>query len=207
MTVGDNNTGERVKRCVLAYSGGLDSTVLLYKLIDEGYEVTPLAFDYGQTHVKELGAAHRICADLGIELIEAVLPDAPFRGSSLTEGEGVVVPNRNMVFLALAGALAESIGASEVAFAVQAGDYDTWPDCRPAFAEAMFTALQKATEGRVRLLYPFIRKTKLDIVKIGLRLSVPFDLTWSCYAGGDEPCGECPACLGRREALFLGRHG
>jgi len=190
---------------VLLYSGGIDSTVLLYDLLSQGERVRTFAIDYGQTHRRELVAAERIAELAGvIHHHRAHLDPTPFLGSALTGGEGgVVVPNRNMVLIALAGALAESVGAGGVAVACHAGDYDLFPDCRPAFLEEAFRTLSKATDHRVTLRYPYVRTSKLDIVRRGLDLKVPFDLTWSCYTGGEEPCGECLACRERREALFL----
>jgi 7-cyano-7-deazaguanine synthase len=99
--------------------------------------------------------------------------------------------------------VAERDGDNEVAIGVQAGDWERWADCRPAFVSAMFEALRIATEGRVRVRAPYQRTSKLDVIRRGRDLGVPFELTWSCYRDGEEPCGECPACLGRREALYL----
>lgn len=190
-------------KVVLLYSGGLDSTVLLYHLRAEGHEVVPLAFQYGQSHGKELGRAQDICDELEVNLWMVTLPFEIFVGSSLTGGEGVVIPNRNMVFIAAAGSVAEQLHADAVAIGVQEGDAETWADCRGKFCEHTFRSLQAATEGRVRLMYPFLRKSKLDVVRRGKELGVPFEKTWSCYVGADEPCGDCPACLARREAMFL----
>jgi 7-cyano-7-deazaguanine synthase len=181
------------------HSGGIDSTVLLYDLLAQGHEVRTIGFDYGQRHVRELAAAATIASDLGIQHEVVALPDLP--GSSLTTGEGVVVPNRNMILLAVAASRAITWGADTVAIACHAGDHALFPDCRPAFLEEMFRALRKG--AGIALAYPFARMTKLDVVAHGMKLGVPFDRTWSCYVGGDQPCGECLACRERREALHL----
>ena len=118
---------------VLLYSGGLDSTVLLYDLRAQDRAVLGLGFDYGQSHRRELDAADAICADLGVEFDVLELPAEAFGGSLLTgdSAGSVVVPNRNMAFIAVAAAVAESREAGAVAVAWQAGDFERWPDCRP----------------------------------------------------------------------------
>jgi 7-cyano-7-deazaguanine synthase len=189
---------------VLCYSGGIDSTVALYDLLATGEQVHALSVHYGQSHHRELAAAKDITAALGVPHSVTALDPALFRGSDLTGGDsGIVVPNRNMVLIAIAGSLAVRIGANAVAIACHAGDHALFPDCRPAFLEEAFRALQRGTGGQVRLLYPFTYLTKLEVIQRGVELSVPFETTWSCYAGDTQPCGECLACRERREALFL----
>lgn len=189
---------------VVALSGGIDSTVLLYDLATQGLRCAALGVNYGQAHRhQELAAAEATCGRLGVGWRATPLDWTLFAGSELTGGEGVVVPNRNMVLIALAGAWAERLGAGAVAVACHAGDAALFPDCRPAFLEEAFRALRQATERRVRLLYPYARLSKLEVVRRGVELGVPFDLTWSCYRGGPDPCGECLACRERREALLL----
>ena len=190
-------------RTVVLHSGGIDSTVLLFDRVFQGDSVHALSLNYGQTHKRELDASHDLCQGYDIPRTVAILDTAPFKGSELTGGQGVVVPNRNMVLIAMAGALADSIGYDAVAIACHRGDGPLFPDCRPAFLEEAFRTLQKGTEGRVRLLYPYAYKYKLDVVRLGVKLGVPFDRTWSCYRAGPEPCDECLACRERREALFL----
>lgn len=188
---------------VLCHSGGIDSTVLLYDLLDQGEDVIGFGVDYGQRHRRELHFARDLCQALDLQYVVAKVM-APFVGSELTDGQGgVVVPNRNMVLISLAGATAVSAGAEAVAIACHGGDFDLFPDCRGSFLEEAFRALRRATDGQVGLRYPYVRSTKLEVVKRGVELKVPFDRTWSCYRGGDEPCGECLACRERREALFL----
>jgi 7-cyano-7-deazaguanine synthase len=192
------------EKMVLLFSGGLDSTVLLYDLINQGHYVQALCVDYGQSHRREMESAVAITDKLNIRLETTALDPALFTGSLLTgSDENVIVPNRNAVLISLAGAVAVRDGLDYVAIACQAGDYALWPDCRPNFMEAMFNALSRCDPRQIKLLYPFVRKTKLDIVRLGYSLGVPFELTWTCYAGGESPCGTCVACLGRREAFLL----
>lgn len=187
---------------IALHSGGIDSTVLLYELRDAGHEVRTLGFDYGQRHVRELDAAEAIAAELGVAHHRVPLPPLP--GSVLTDGSGtVVVPGRNLLMIAVATSFAMASGAETVALATHAGDHALFPDCRPGFLDAASAAIMVASERRVRLMRPYVHLGKLDIVRRGMGLGVPFERTWSCYLGGTEPCGDCLACRERREAMLL----
>ena len=208
-----------MKSAVLIYSGGMDSTVLLYWLRKEGITVRTLSIDYGQRHRVELLAAKSIAQKLDVE--HRIIDLSPVRelmqGSSQTDSsvpvpEGhyaeesmkqTVVPNRNMILLAVAGAWAISTKSDHVAYAAHAGDHAIYPDCRTEFAEAMRKALELADWHKCSLVMPFIDKTKADIVGIGTRLGVPFEQTWSCYKGGKVHCGKCGTCVERRESFQL----
>lgn len=208
---------------VAVVSGGLDSTVMAYLLRAQGHRLHLLSFDYGQRHRKELDCARGLAADLSVpwELcdLQAAGVTRFLRGSALTDSsvavpEGhyadesmraTVVPNRNAVMLAIACALAGSVGASAVAFAVHGGDHPIYPDCRPAFVHA-FEAMEKlAMEGMadLRVLAPFVDVGKDAIVRIGVEHGVPFERTWSCYNGRALHCGRCGTCYERREAFAL----
>lgn len=207
-------------KIVLTLSGGMDSAVLLYYLKYRlGNEVLCLSVDYGQRHRKELEAAawlakvnhceHRI-ADL--RAVRDLLAGSSQTSDSIPVPEGhyaeesmkqTVVPNRNMLLLALAGAWAVSTKSGGIAFAAHAGDHAIYPDCRPEFAEAMTEALRLCDWNPPMLLRPFITLTKTDIVKVGKELQVPFEKTWSCYKGGDLHCGKCGTCVERIEAFQL----
>lgn len=188
---------------VLCYSGGIDSTVLLYDLLAQGEQVLAVGFAYGQTHRRELVAAEAICRELSVPFEQVQLP--VLAGSSLTgSGADIVVPNRNMTMIAVAGAIAIRADARAVAIACHQGDHALFPDCRGPFLDACSEALMHASGRRIRLLKPFCYRSKLEIVYRGLQLGVPFERTWSCYEGGAEPCGECLACRERREALLVG---
>ncbi len=204
---------------VLIHSGGLDSTVLLHHLVAQGRHVRTLSIDYGQRHAKELDCAAGLARRLGIEHrvadLRAITP--LLAGSSLTSAEiavpeghyaedsmkATVVPNRNMLLLALATAWAVSLKADAVAYAAHSGDHTIYPDCRPEFAEAMARAIGLADWHRVELIRPFVDWTKADIVRRGAALGVPFADTWSCYVGGELHCGRCGTCIERREAFHL----
>lgn len=201
---------------VLIHSGGLDSTVLLYKLRAEGHTLRCLGIDYGQRHRRELEAGQAICRDLGIEYriadLRAIRP--LLAGSALTDEVPVpdgryddetmrvtVVPNRNMIMLAAAIGWAVSLRYDAVAYAAHAGDHMIYPDCRPAFIEAVRKAARLCDWRPIELITPFANMTKADIVRVGAGLGVPFERTWSCYKGGQLHCGACGTCIERHEAF------
>lgn len=206
-------------RTVAIFSGGLDSTVLVEQLRAAGDEVLALSLDYGQRHRKELEFAQATAARLQIEWRLADLRAlAPLlAGSSLTSPDiavphghyaeasmkATVVPNRNMIMLAVAAGWALSRQCQRVAYGAHAGDHTIYPDCRPEFVAAMQRALGLADWQPLELHCPFLNLTKADIVRAGARLAVDFSQTWSCYEGGGLHCGACGTCVERREAFAL----
>lgn len=211
-----------MKKAVVIHSGGLDSTVLLYAMQAKGYEVISLGVDYGQRHKVELRHALHQCARIGVERHTLDLSALrPFlAGSSQTDDsvpvpEGhythssmklTVVPNRNMIMLAAAAGFAISRKAQVLAYGAHSGDHAIYPDCRAEFVEAMKHALKLADWHKLKLVAPFVKKTKAEIVKQGAKLGVPFSLTWSCYkADSEKHCGKCGTCVERREAFELAK--
>lgn len=206
-------------KTVLIYSGGMDSTVLLYDLIKSGAEVSALTIHYGQKHNKEINHAESITADLGIEhkVVNISSISEIFGTSSLTSTENeipsghyeeesmkqTVVPNRNMIFLALATAWSISLGYDSVSYAAHSGDHAIYPDCRNEFADAMNHAMKLCDWNTISLHRPYVDLTKADIVRRGFEISVPFKDTWSCYQGKKLHCGCCGTCVERREAFHL----
>lgn len=203
-------------KTILIYSGGMDSTTLLYKLLREGGEVQCISFNYGQRHKKELRAAAKICKILKVPhaIVDLGKMKKLMSGSALTSKIAVpeghykdkmmrvtVVPNRNMIFLSLAIAAAVSVKFDRVAIAVHAGDHAIYPDCRPAFVKAMRLVSKIANYQSVDIYAPFLHITKRDIARLGSRLGVPYELTWTCYKGLKKPCGKCGACVERIEAF------
>lgn len=203
-------------RAVVLLSGGLDSTTAAAMAHREGWELYALTLRYGQVHTAELEAARRVAAALGVvKHVELAVDLAAFGGSSLV-GDGPIpkdalgttgvpstyVPARNTVFLSLALAWAEVLGAERIVIGVNALDYSGYPDCRPEFIAAFEYLASLATkagvEGRALRLYtPLQHLTKAGIVRLGMELGVDFSLTHSCYdpdpAG--RPCGRCDSCL------------
>ena len=213
-------------KAVVLLSGGLDSTVTMAIAIDEGMEVAPLSFRYGQRHTKELDSAAAVCRHYGVRGSVIDIDMSSFR-SALTDKSIDVpsdrkgkleedipityVPARNIIFLSIAAGLCESIGAEAIYIGANAIDYSGYPDCRPEFFRSFEDTLAKGTkagtEGRApEIRTPIIGFSKADIVKKGKELSAPLNLTWSCYNGGDKACGRCDSCRlrlkGFREAGF-----
>lgn len=206
-------------KVVLIYSGGLDSTVALYYLREQGHEVKALSVDYGQRHSKELDAAQVFCSELEVKhriadltSIRGLLGGSSQTSNNVPVPEGhyaeesmklTVVPNRNMIMLSVAFGWAISLRFDAVAYAAHNGDHAIYPDCRPAFAEKVAEAAALADWHKVKLLSPFIEKTKADIVALGAELGVPMWDTWSCYKGNALHCGKCGTCVERIEAFEL----
>lgn len=211
------------RHAVLILSGGLDSTVLAYRLHAGGSRLTMLSFDYGQRHHRELDHARRTAANLpgAHRIIDLRAVSALLAGSALTDGavavpdghytdvsmRATVVPNRNAIMLDVAVAAAVAGKADAVVFGAHAGDHPIYPDCRPAFLDAYRRMAVLANEGFAvpgfTVSAPFIGLSKADIVSIGAALGVPFTDTWSCYKGGPTHCGVCGTCVERREAFVL----
>lgn len=180
-------------------SGGLDSTVMLYDLLAQGCKVHALLFDYGQRHQTELNCAKRHCKRLDVTFTIISIPT--LQGSALTDsGEGWVVPFRNPIMLALAVNMAVSIQADCVTIGCNADDAKDFPDCRWEVMDALNHAI-KLSGLPVEICAPYMNKRKWEIGALGQKLHVNMADTWSCYAGGKEPCGKCPACRKREEAL------
>jgi len=209
------------KRAIVLLSGGLDSSTLLYQLQFEDYDVIGLAVDYGQRHAREIASALAVAEVarvplMNLQLAAALAPvfaqakssqvgrnkaEVPHGHYASDAMKTTIVPNRNMLLLALAGALAESVGAGVVAYGAHAGDHPIYPDCRPEFYESCDETLKFATAERVALYAPFGRITKSDIVRRATQLRVPLGLTWSCYEDRDLHCGACGTCVERIEAF------
>jgi 7-cyano-7-deazaguanine synthase len=204
-------------KTVAIFSGGLDSTVLLHQLLSAGDEVLALSVDYGQRHRRELDHAKRITDALNVRWLLADLSAIRplLAGSSQTSDDmpvphghyaaenmkQTVVPNRNMIMLAVAAGWAISERADRLAYGAHAGDHTIYPDCRPEFAEALGRAIGLADWHRVELHCPFITLSKADIVRLGAQHGVDFAQTWSCYEGGEQHCGLCGTCVERQEAF------
>jgi 7-cyano-7-deazaguanine synthase len=182
----------------------------------DGYELNALTIRYGQVHAREIDAARQVAAALGVSHhLELDVPLSKIGGSALV-GDGVIpkdrslsasdipstyVPARNTVFLSLAMAWAEVLGAEAIVIGVNALDYSGYPDCRPeylrAFERLAALATKAGVEGRsLRILSPLLELTKADIIRRGLALGVDYGLTLSCYDPGPngKPCGHCDSC-------------
>jgi 7-cyano-7-deazaguanine synthase len=198
---------------LVVLSGGLDSTVCMALAADEsGTPPLALTFDYGQRHRVELDRAAGVAGHYRSEHLVVHLDTSAWGGSALTDPsidvpragseQGIpttYVPARNSIFLAVALGVAEARDLDAVWIGVNAIDYSGYPDCRPEFIEAFRgvarTGQKRGVEGNpVELRTPLIERTKEEIVRLGLEHHAPLALTWSCYEGGDHPCGTCDAC-------------
>jgi len=204
------------RRAVVLVSGGLDSATTLAIARDEGYACHALSFSYGQRHAAELEAARRVADSLGVAAHRVMHLDELGRlgGSALTDDaiavpdrptEGIpvtYVPARNTVFLSLALAWAEVLGAEDIFIGVNAVDFSGYPDCRPAFIQAFERTANLATRvgaeggGRLRIHAPLIEMSKAEIIREGNRRGVDYALTVSCYAADQagRACGVCDSC-------------
>jgi 7-cyano-7-deazaguanine synthase len=210
------------KKAIVLFSGGLDSATSAAIAIQTGYDTIALSFRYGQKHAKELEIAQKLAPKLGIKehyIIDVNL--SLWGGSSLTDEkinipeDGVKpneipstsVPGRNTVFIAIALSLAEAKEAEAIYLGINAVDYSGYPDCRPeylkTFQELANLSSKAGIEGKPpQLIAPLIQLSKEDIVKKAISLDVPIKETWSCYQGGEKPCGVCDSCRIRNEALI-----
>ena len=207
---------------VVLVSGGLDSATCLAIARAEGYDCYALSFAYGQRHEAELAAAARVAQSIGaLEHRVMHIDLAMFGGSALTDtsiavpetaGSGIpvtYVPARNTVFLSLALAWSEVLGAHDIFIGVNAVDYSGYPDCRPAFVEAFERMANLATRAGIEdaqplaIRAPLIALSKSDIIRRGLALGVDYALTVSCYQADAQgrACGRCDSCRLRREGF------
>ncbi len=216
-----------MKALVLS-SGGVDSTTALALAVEQyGREnVVALSISYGQKHDKEISSAKAVAKYYGVEQLFLDLTDIfQYSDCSLlrqsdediplesyaeqiqeTGGETPVstyVPFRNGLFLSCAASIALSKGCGVLIYGAHADDAAgfAYPDCSPAFHQAMDAAVYEGSGHQLRIEAPFVRWTKAQVVKKGLELGVPYELTWSCYQGGERPCGQCGTCLDRAKAF------
>lgn len=211
-------------KAVILLSGGLDSSTVLYQAQADGYECYALSFDYQQRHRRELVAAAAIGSAAGVAGHQVVRFDlSQWGGSALTDSTIdlpsdrsltdmaqsipiTYVPARNTIFLSFALAYAETLVADRVYIGVNSLDYSGYPDCRPDYIAAMQTVFrlgtQQGIEGQAtQIAAPLIQLKKTEIIQLGDRLGVPWEKTWSCYAGEAVACGVCDACRLRLAAF------
>ncbi len=215
-----------MKALVLS-SGGLDSTTCLALAVSKyGREnVIALSIMYGQKHSKEIEASKKTAQYYGVERMELDLSkifefsDCSLLSSSekeiphesyakqleKTDGSPVstYVPFRNGLFLSSAAAIALSKGCGVIYYGAHSDDAagNAYPDCSEVFNNAMNKAIYEGSGKQLRIEAPFVSMTKADVVKKGMELKVPYELTWSCYEGGDKPCGKCGTCIDRKAAF------
>lgn len=204
-----------MKDSVIIVSGGMDSITLLYEYKER--IALGVSFDYGSNHnAREIPFAELHCRRLGIPHLTIPLDfmHCYFRSSLLEGAEAIpegnydddnmkstVVPFRNGIMLSIAAGLAESRGLHYVMMANHGGDHTIYPDCRPAFVDAMSQATEAGTYVGVQVSAPYTQITKTDIARRGAALGIDYTETWSCYKGGERHCGKCGTCRERIEAF------
>lgn len=210
-------------KAVILLSGGLDSSTVLYQVLSEGFECYGISFDYQQRHQKELKSSSLLAQKAGIQHQIVKFDLRKWGGSALTDdslelprdrslesmSENIpitYVPARNTIFLSFALAYAETINAEYVYIGVNALDYSGYPDCRSDYIQAMQEVFRLGTkQGRsgkpILIKTPLINLKKTEIIQLGNRLEVPWELTWSCYAGEEVACGVCDSCRLRLAAF------
>lgn len=214
-------------KALVLFSGGVDSTTCLGMAIEKyGVEnVCALSVSYGQKHTKEIEASDKIAAYYGVEHIyldlakifeysdcsllshsDAEIPEESYASQlEKTDGKPVstYVPFRNGLFLSSAASIAISKGCDVIYYGAHSDDAagNAYPDCSDAFNNAMSDAIYIGSGEQLKIEAPFVKWTKADVVKKGLELKVPYEYTWSCYEGGDKPCGKCGTCIDRAKAF------
>lgn len=212
-----------MKKAIVLLSGGLDSTTAAYLARHRGFdELYAMTFLYGQKHDKELLSAKAVAKAIGVKehkIVELMLNQ--WDGCSLTDEKidiadgnierddipATYVPARNMVFLSVAASYADALGVTDIFIGVSEVDYSGYVDCREEFIKAMENAINLGTvlgaekKRHITLHAPFMHMTKAEEVRLGTTLGVDYGLTWSCYRGGNQPCGTCDSCLLRAKAF------
>lgn len=215
-------------KAMVLCSGGIDSSTALGIAVDKyGKEnVLALSVMYGQKHDREINAAIAVAKHYGVEHIfldlskifeysdcsllkqsdEEIPKESYAKQIEKTGGNKPVstyVPFRNGLFLSSAASIALSRGCEVIYYGAHADDAAgfAYPDCSKVFNDAMNTAIWEGSGHQLKVEAPFVNKTKAEIVKLGLELKVPYELTWSCYEGGEKPCGSCGTCIDRKKAF------
>lgn len=207
------------RRAVVLLSGGLDSATTLFLAKKNGFQVLCLIFDYGQRHKKEIESAKHIARIAAVK-VQVLKISLPWKGSSLLDKKlslpefinkrkkipSTYVPARNLIFLSFAVSFAEAIGAQDIFIGTNAIDFSGYPDCRPQFYKTLTKTIKAGTktgaQGKaIKIHTPLIRKTKKEIIELGLKLGVPYEYTWSCYKGARKPCGVCDSCKLREKGF------
>lgn len=209
------------ERIIVLLSGGIDSTTLLWLSKEMFKEVYAISFDYGQKHGVELKFAEDLAKIAGVKkhFIAQIPHLKELGGNALTDSDIEVpsedytdqppittVPMRNLTFLTLAASYADVYEIENIGIGIHSLD-SPYPDCRAEFASAAEAAINASSvmvakrKNRIKIFTPFLGMTKTDIVRLGIKLGVPFEKTYSCYRGVYPPCGECATCRQREEAL------
>lgn len=204
-----------MKKAIIVLSGGLDSSTCAFIAKENYDELYAITFSYGQKHSKELDSARAIGLEVGVKEHRFVQLPTPSIGSLTTaqaipesrnieemskEIPSTYVPARNTLFIAYALQFAEEVNADAIYVGLTAMDYSGYPDCRPEYVRAWQNLINEATKktvqgGQIKLETPLLHLYKAEIIEWGTELGVPYNLTHSCYQGGEKACGKCDSCL------------
>jgi 7-cyano-7-deazaguanine synthase len=212
-----------MNQCVVLFSGGIDSTTVLYWALAKGRDVQALTFDYGQRHNVEVRLARRTSRKAAVPQTILKIDLHQVGGSALTDKAiklprykklaemkpgppATYVPFRNGILLALAAAWAEARGILEIVCGFNIIDSPDYPDTRRSFVRAMEKAVNAGTKAafggeKIKITAPFVQMKKSEIIRLGLSLGADYSHSVSCYAGGEIPCGACSSCLLRERAF------
>lgn len=210
-----------MRKAIILLSGGVDSTTCLALAKEEYDEIIAVSIDYGQTHKRELEAAEKICqyyktphkvidlkdifkssksslnANSGITITEG-----DYKDQTLSKQINTEVEFRNGIFISIMASLALQFKAEAIFYGAHKDDSGAiYADCSDEFIDKITELVSIGTKNKVSLITPFKNYTKADIVKKGLELNVPYKLTYSCYKGGEKPCGKCGTCIDRKKAF------
>jgi 7-cyano-7-deazaguanine synthase len=209
------------KTCTLILSGGLDSATLLADLYDKNYRIHAITFDYGQRHRREIRCAKKLVKhfnDVNGKITHQVIDLTSLKlNSHLTDKRKAIphehythknqkltiVPNRNAIMLSIAVGVGLSRDMIDVFYGAHSNDYAIYPDCRDTFVKPFQSAMRWGNERNITIHAPFINMKKSAIVKLGIKLGVPYDLTHTCYEGTYPACGRCASCQERLEAFCI----
>ncbi len=210
-----------LKKAVVLFSGGLDSTTVLVYAMKQGYDVYPLTFSYGQRHAIEIKQSERTLEKYGLMNRQTVfsIDLTPFVNCSLINKNlevpefaenripSTYVPSRNIIFLSIASGMAETLGAEKIFIGVNSVDYSGYPDCRPEFVDAFNKTIAVGTkqgvESGIKVEAPILNMSKKEIIELGMSLGVDYSLTHSCYNPTPDglSCGVCDSCRLRLEGF------
>lgn len=210
-----------MEKIIVLLSGGMDSATLLWLAKKQFKEVYAISFDYGQKHKVELDFAKQLAkiAEVKEHFIAEIPHLRNIKGNALTdknievptekypeEAPITTVPMRNLTFLSIAAAFCDVYEIENIGIGIHSID-SPYPDCRAEFASSAEAAINASSvmvekkKNRIKVYTPFLGKSKIDILKLGLELGVPYDKTYSCYKGTIPPCGQCATCQQRKEAF------
>jgi len=201
------------RKSVIVLSGGPDSATVAYWAKQQGYQIYPITFNYGQIAAKETEIAQRIAEKLGATTKVVDLSELKTVFGDITAlcndnipltaefSSPIIVPFRNAIFLAVAVAYASAIGAKDIFYGAHGSDEPNYPDCRREFYEAFEKAARLGTDQEITIKAPFNGYKKSELLIVAKKLGVPLEITWSCYRDGEKHCGRCESCVNRKRAF------